>query len=253
MSTMRLVTISCLLAAAVVLTGSDCGNSFEIQSITSGEVQLDPRWTGDGSSVVFGFSYVPQGIRPVGGRYHGIFVVNTEGSMLNRWVPQESPQDEEFAIDFAPDLEPNSSRVVFSTLRNGLEGDRDLEIATANLDGSGYTRLTDSVRSDSNPAWSHDGSRIAFLSKREQSGVYLMYADGSNQRLLHHETSAARDLVWSPKGDYIAFRDGLRLYTVFNPRSAIPTITLPFGIVQDCSGMVTRWTVDSLQHNGAGA
>ena len=240
MSTMKLVTISCLLAAAIVLTGTDCGNSLEIQSITSGEAQLDPRWTGDGSSVVFGFSYVPQGIRPVGGRYHGIFVVNTEGSMLSRWVPQGSPQDEEFAIDFAPDLEPNSSRVVFSTLRNGLDGDRDLEIATANLDGSGYRRLTDSVRSDSSPAWSPDGSRIAFLSEREHSGVYLMDADGSNQRLLHPETSAARDLVWSPEGDYIAFRDGLRLYAASTHDRPSPQLRYHLGM----SRTAPAWSPD---------
>ena len=40
------------------------------------------------------------------------------------------------------------------------------EIATANLDGSGYRRLTDANGSDILPAWSPDGSRIAFVSNR---------------------------------------------------------------------------------------
>ena len=47
------------------------------------------------------------------------------------------------------------------------------------------TRLTNDRADDSHPAWSPDGSRIAFTSGRHgNSEIYVMDADGSNQTRL---------------------------------------------------------------------
>ena len=62
------------------------------------------------------------------------------------------------------------------------EGNRDIYVM--DTDGSNGVRLTDHSADDYSPAWSPDGSRIMFLSDRDyhfdQTGLYVMNADGSN-------------------------------------------------------------------------
>ena len=62
------------------------------------------------------------------------------------------------------------------------------------------------------PAWSPDGRRIAFLSRRDgNKAVYLVNADGSGQRRLTRDASNTATPAWSPDGRKIAFesvRDG---------------------------------------------
>ena len=61
------------------------------------------------------------------------------------------------------------------------EGDGNREIYVIELDGTGLTRLTNHPAADPAPAWSPDGTRIAFASNRDGNDeIYLMNADGSN-------------------------------------------------------------------------
>jgi hypothetical protein len=54
-----------------------------------------------------------------------------------------------------------------------------------NADGSDERQLTDTPRFDENPAWSPDGTQIAFQTERDGNfEIYVMNADGSNQRPL---------------------------------------------------------------------
>lgn len=72
-----------------------------------------------------------------------------------------------------------------------------------NANGSGATRLT---AGGDGPAWSPDGSKIAFWSHRGGNlDVYVMNADGSAVARL--TTDPADDLhpAWSPDGTRIAF------------------------------------------------
>jgi TolB protein len=68
-----------------------------------------------------------------------------------------------------------------------------------NADGSGQTNLTDNPAGDVDPAWSPDGSRIAFHSDREGNfEVYVMNADGSGQTRLTDSPGADSAPAWSP-------------------------------------------------------
>ncbi|MDQ4048543.1 MAG: DPP IV N-terminal domain-containing protein, partial [Actinomycetota bacterium] len=92
----------------------------------------------------------------------------------------------------------------------------DLEIFSMNPDGSGIQYLTDntlidpadprSFVEDNDPAVSPDGTKVAFDSTLGgSSDVYLMNADGSDQRRLTSAQGEDRGISWSPDGSKIYF------------------------------------------------
>jgi TolB protein len=67
-------------------------------------------------------------------------------------------------------------------------------------------KLTDSPGIDVGGSYSPDGSQIVFESDRSGSQqIYVMNADGSNQRRISFFGGRAATPEWSPRGDQIAF------------------------------------------------
>ncbi|HEY3051084.1 MAG TPA: DPP IV N-terminal domain-containing protein [Gaiellaceae bacterium] len=80
-------------------------------------------------------------------------------------------------------------------------------------DGSGETNITHNAKANDGPAWSPDGTKLAFSSNRDGNWeIYMMNADGSGStRLTHNRSADDAAPAWSPDGTKIAFqtdRDG---------------------------------------------
>jgi hypothetical protein len=74
------------------------------------------------------------------------------------------------------------------------------DIYVINADGSGLRRLTDGM----DPAWSPDGTKVAFARWRDPRGIYVIDEDGRNETLLFG-WSQAKAPAWSPDGNRIVF------------------------------------------------
>jgi Tol biopolymer transport system component len=98
-------------------------------------------------------------------------------------------------------------------------------IYLVNPDGSGSTALTSDNKSYT-PAWSPDGSKIAFGSDRGgNSGIYTMNADGSNATRLTTDPAVQGFPAWSPDGSKIAFVRSGDIYTMNADGSGFTQIT----------------------------
>jgi Tol biopolymer transport system component len=118
-------------------------------------------------------------------------------------------------------MSPDGKKIVFTSLKDG-----DLEIYTMNTDGTDVRRLTHTPGYDGGAWWSPDGKQIAYranhptdsaelaayralldqrLVRPSKVELYVMNADGSNQRQITHLGGANFGPSWTPDGKRIIF------------------------------------------------
>jgi Tol biopolymer transport system component len=190
--------------SVVSVDGSNVGTFHKIE----GALAWDPKWLPDGTKVAFhqyansediyvvdlasssqtnltktpGFDenypdFSPNGSQICYFRYvrgksvPGIYVMDADGSDPTLLFEYHTSSPEQCAWS------PDGKMVALPSF--GMRG--DLEVYVINADGSGRTALTRNSALDRAPAWSPDGTRIAFSSDRDGDlDIYTMDADGSD-------------------------------------------------------------------------
>ncbi|MCY4662814.1 MAG: S9 family peptidase [Acidobacteria bacterium] len=119
----------------------------------------------------------------------------------------------------SPALSPDGEWVVY-TVRSRDMDDPDLEAVThlwrVRVDGTGERQLTRGPQDATAPAWSPDGSIIAFLAARgetpeAQTQVHFLYADGGEAWQVTEHDEAVRAFSFAPDGSALLLlaQDGL--------------------------------------------
>ena len=105
-------------------------------------------------------------------------------------------------------LAAQKSQVVFTHLVFD-----NFEIYVMDVDGGNRENLSNSPVDDMEPDWSPDGTKIAFVSDRNDDAdqIYVMDSDGKNQTRLTDGPRRKLNPDWSPDGQKIAFtvHDGI--------------------------------------------
>jgi Tol biopolymer transport system component len=181
------------------------------------ETDFRPVWSPDGKKIVFG---------SVRDKAPSIYVMNTNGSAQTRLTAGNT-------VDTGPlSWSPDSRQIAFADLRdNGSIP----QIYTMGANGASQLRVRPDVDTqiETDPAWSPDGTRIAFV-RRSQTAtdLFLMNPDGSGLVNLTNTPAAPKSSpTWSPDGKRIAFVSKGDVFAISAGGGVINRLTLLGNVV----------------------
>lgn len=179
---------------------------------STGSADSQPAWSPDGEKIAF----VSNTFALDAQQDPEIWVTNVDGS-------EQRPITSNTFPDTQPAWSPDGSKIAFVSARTG---DTNRNIYMMNSDGSGQTSITPNSPTgctsdcyqghDDDPAWSPDGSRIAYVhgygppSNPNAGGglpnIWTMDPNGgSKTNVSNNPGVSARMPAWSPDGTMIAY------------------------------------------------
>ena len=183
-----------------------------------------------------------------------IYISDTLGAVQHRVTNNA-------ANDFEPALSPNGALIAFASNRSGLP--RVWIVPAPALSDTGFPTATalatgtDATVPEQSPAWSPDGSQLAFTSTRSGvSQVFTVAATGGSATQVSHEAGGAFSPIWSTDGTSIIYESGSGLPTIqrvnVNTGAVKQLASDSLGIGQPtCSGNVCLGVTNPSDTSGA--
>jgi Tol biopolymer transport system component len=186
---------------------SDGHNRIQLTEPSPPEVDASgstsPAWSPDGRLIAYASS--GEAVEEDQGDVE-IYVMSADGGERRRLTDDE-------IHDATPTWSPDGQSIAFAHTPGLGTEDADGVIVVMNADGTGRVEITrhpenPAVIFDSHPAWSPDGSQIAFTratftsSIEPRVAIYTIDPTGTGERLLIED---AAEPAWSPDGSSIAF------------------------------------------------
>jgi len=143
-------------------------------------IDVSPAWSRDGKAFAF-----------VSNRSGSaqLFIKSVEDGEVRRLTHQGK-------YNTSPQWSPRGNYIAYTSL--GEDGRTDIYLTSP--DGKGPIQLTKKAGNNESPTWSPDGSLIAFGSTRSgASRIYVMNANGANQRRLLVLEGEQTNPSWSPR------------------------------------------------------
>jgi Tol biopolymer transport system component len=191
----------------IVVMDSDGSDQRQVTSDAAGQSSFRPTWSPDGEQIAFLRSDAVFVSSPI--RYGDLFVVNVDGSEETRVTRGK--------LVSGPAWSPDGRLIAMAVGTRGKDVPlvSNTDIYVVDVAGRAPKRLTDTPSVfESAPAWSPDGSQIAFARWRYQTSfdgkgaIFVMKADGSGQRRVlspRHFATGPYSLTWSPDGRSLGF------------------------------------------------
>lgn len=120
-------------------------------------------------------------------------------------------------------ISPDGSRIIYQRNFMDIMTDRKhSNLWIINVDGSNNRPLTQGNQNDVSPRWSNDGTKVAFLSNKqdEKMKLYVMYLDTRQIVALTNTNQTPGQFEWSPDDSQLAF-------TMFVPSKNESLLNIP--------------------------
>jgi dipeptidyl aminopeptidase/acylaminoacyl peptidase len=156
-------------------------------------------------------------------RNQEVYIADTLGAVQHRVTNSA-------ANDFEPDLSPHGDQIAFASNRTGLP--RIWIVPAPALADTGFPTATqlatgsDVTVPEQSPAWSPDGSQIAFTSTRTgTSQVFVVAATGGVAVQLSHEAGGAFSPDWSADGKSVVYQSNTGTPTIVKANANSDVVT----------------------------
>jgi Tol biopolymer transport system component len=160
-----------------------------------------PAWSPDATKIAFTGPGAPN---EDGVRRGDVYVMDADGT--NRTNLTNTPDD----LEYQPSWAPSGAQLTFVREVEGriISEQPDIFVMDADPETNDAINLTQTDESESHPAWSPDGAKIAFSGVRNSGWeIVTMDPDGQNEAILTGDRFDGNDEApdWSPDGTKVVF------------------------------------------------